>query len=288
MIDFLSMLNIEYKEDKDFIDSIITSIIKERELVYEWSSFQYDKIVDIKKMYTDSVSILVRSVMQNKKTLDVRLFIPIAIGDKFTKSENIKVSYNKTHIVAVAYTYSETGGTPINFVVNNVEDYEIAIMQNAKVTGVYLSGFANEAIIVLPIDDRYDDIDDDLDMAVMGSEKFADSVKELDGEDDTYDKYYEEMKLMQELLKTEDVLSVMEVYFFPIENFETMYSVLGMILEVDREYLKDGSGFLYKLKVKSMGIVVDVYVNENQLLGEPKAGMRFKGNIWLQGKIEFV
>lgn len=34
-------------------------------------------------------------------------------------------------------------------------------------------------------------------------------------------------------------------------------------------------------------LIFDVCINEEDLMGEPKVGRRFKGNIWLQGKIAF-
>ena len=35
------------------------------------------------------------------------------------------------------------------------------------------------------------------------------------------------------------------------------------------------------------GLEFDVCINENDLLGEPQVGRRFKGVIWLQGYINF-
>ena len=35
-------------------------------------------------------------------------------------------------------------------------------------------------------------------------------------------------------------------------------------------------------------LVFDVCINQKDLLGEPMPGRRFKGTIWLQGKINFL
>ncbi len=279
MIDFLSMLDIEYADDKKLIDDFITGLIAEREVLKEWSNYKFNDIVDIKRRYTEDVSILVRSTLNEENALDVRLFIVTAESGQFNRSEEVRVSYNPDNIVAVAYTESEKEGTPINFVVSNVEDYEEAIKSSSKVSGVYLSGFAGDGMIVLPIDEEESEV---------GIGSGEDMINKVLGGDMTDEDFLNDMTMIKELLKTEDVLSVLEVYFFPIQDFDTMYSTLGIILEVDKARIRDSEGFLYKLKIKTMGLLIDVFINEKVLLGEPSVGMRFKGNIWLQGKIAFV
>ncbi len=279
MIDFLSMLDVEYADDKRMIDDFITDLLAEKDLYKEWSNSDFEKIIDVKRRYTEDVSILIRSTLNTENALDVRLFIVSAEHGSFNRSENVRVSYNSDNIVAVAYTESEKTGTPINFVVNNVEEYEEAVNYESKVSGVYLSAFSSDAMIVLPIDEE------ESEAAIESGE---DMVNKVLGGDATDDDFLDDMTMIRELLKTEDVLSVLEVYFFPIQDFDTMYSALGTILEVDKARIRYSENFLYKLKIRTMGLVIDVFVNEKNLLGEPSVGMRFKGNIWLHGRIAFV
>ena len=44
---------------------------------------------------------------------------------------------------------------------------------------------------------------------------------------------------------------------------------------------------MYLLHLESNEISFDVCINEKDLLGEPAVGRRFKGNVWLQGRVEF-
>ena len=34
------------------------------------------------------------------------------------------------------------------------------------------------------------------------------------------------------------------------------------------------------------GIILDLAINDEDLVGEPEAGRRFKGSIWLQGRLD--
>ncbi len=278
MVDFLSMLNIEYGNDKEAVDDFITELIDERDNYKEWSNSKYESIVDIRRRYTDDISVLVRSVLKEGQTLDVRLFIVCSDAGQFNRSENVKISYNENNIIAIAYTKAESEGAELNFILENVEDYETAIMYDAKVAGVYLSGFCAEGMVVFPIDEEVE----------ASYEVGANFGAPLEAYESMPEEDLSDLTAIRELLKTEDVLSVLEVYFFPIKDLDTMYSVLGFILAIDKAWIRGSRGFLYKLKVRTMGIEIDVFINEKDLLGVPSVGMRFKGNVWLHGKIAFV
>ncbi len=287
MIDFLSMLNIDYKGDRNFIDDFIKEIIVEREDLKEWSGSYYNKIIDIKRKYTDSISLLVRSVVREENALDVRLFMPVSTKGAFIKSENVEVSFHSDNLAALALTESQGGGIPLAFLVINAEDYEDAIITRSKVHGIYLSAFSSEGMIVLPIEEDVFFDDEQEENAESVSSHFMESAGMIE-KSMTEEEFYEEMTFIQKLFKTEDVLSVLEVYLFPVENVESMYSLLGIIESVDKESIRDSEGFIYRLRIKTMGISLDLLINEKDLLGEPEVGRRFKGNVWLQGRIDFV
>ena len=44
---------------------------------------------------------------------------------------------------------------------------------------------------------------------------------------------------------------------------------------------------VYQMKILCNDVEMDVCINEADLLGDPDEGRRFKGNLWLQGAINF-
>ena len=44
---------------------------------------------------------------------------------------------------------------------------------------------------------------------------------------------------------------------------------------------------IYVMKIEANRIIFDLCINEKDLLGEPKVGRRFKGKVWLQGRVCF-
>ena len=65
------------------------------------------------------------------------------------------------------------------------------------------------------------------------------------------------------------------------------YSIIGNILSVnlvENELTKEE---IYRLRVECNDIVFTVAINKADLLSEPAPGRRFKGQIWMQGLVDF-
>lgn len=109
-----------------------------------------------------------------------------------------------------------------------------------------------------------------------------DALEDLTLDDmDTY-------SLVSKRIKEEDILTVVETYFMPygIDNEE--YSILGIIMKIDKITNEISDELVYNLTILCNDVTFDVVINSVDLQGEPKVGRRFKGIIWLQGQVEFV
>ena len=85
----------------------------------------------------------------------------------------------------------------------------------------------------------------------------------------------------------EDVLSIVDSYFMPSGMECDLYQVLGTILFHTRVTNSMTQQEVYQLTVDCNGMIFDIAVNAADLLGEPAEGRRFKGNIWLQGRLNY-
>lgn len=89
-------------------------------------------------------------------------------------------------------------------------------------------------------------------------------------------------------LENEDVFSIIDTYFMPYGVECDMYSILGKIMAVrERENMYTGE-VLYQMKLDVNELFFDICVPKEKVLGAPEIGRRFKANIWLQGKINFL
>ncbi len=93
--------------------------------------------------------------------------------------------------------------------------------------------------------------------------------------------------MISKRIQKEDVFSIVETFFMPYGMECDKYQILGRILEwqeIENEYTKEK---LYQMKLECNDIVLELCMNSKDLLGEPEIGRRFKGIVWLQGKVQF-
>ena len=88
-------------------------------------------------------------------------------------------------------------------------------------------------------------------------------------------------------LANEDVFSIVDTYFMPYGVECDLYAILGEILKVKIVENTFTKVKLYQMRLEINELQFDVCVPVNEVMGEPDVGRRFKGNIWLQGHINF-
>ena len=85
----------------------------------------------------------------------------------------------------------------------------------------------------------------------------------------------------------EDLYSIIDSCFMPYGVECDQYSVIGEIREINKTrniYTKEE---IYVLKLECNNLYMDLCINSKDLLGEPAIGRRFKGQIWMQGILNF-
>ena len=85
----------------------------------------------------------------------------------------------------------------------------------------------------------------------------------------------------------EDVLSIVETSFMPYGMECDRYAVIGKILDIEVCVNRVTLEKVYNMTMECNDIIINVAINEDDLIGEPLVGRRFKGNIWLQGNVMF-
>lgn len=107
------------------------------------------------------------------------------------------------------------------------------------------------------------------------------------------EKAYEELTVndmdlynsLSKRLSNESLYEIVDTSFMPSGIESDKYSVIGEILNVRKFMNKRTRQFIYDLTLQSDSMIYGVCINEKDLLGEPEIGRRFKGDVWLQGKV---
>lgn len=85
----------------------------------------------------------------------------------------------------------------------------------------------------------------------------------------------------------EDLYSIVDTFFMPYGIECDQYQIMGNInffTKVRNSLTKE---YVYQLNIECNDMTFDVCINETDLMGVPEEGRRFKGTVWLQGKVNF-
>ena len=92
---------------------------------------------------------------------------------------------------------------------------------------------------------------------------------------------------LSERITREDIYSLVDNTFMPYGMESDKYSIIAEIVSV-REFANTATGeTVYRMIIDCSGIRMGLLINSADLLGVPSPGCRFKGDVWLQGRVVF-
>lgn len=159
---------------------------------------------------------------------------------------------------------------------------------NLSGSSVTMSALSTEGSIMMPI--RKDEMQKrKVHRDSINRSKLIDAARKGD-EDAIETLTLEDMDMYTSISKKilkEDVFSIVDTYFMPYGVECDHYNVLGEIIACRKVKNSLTEEEIYLLTICSNELTFDVAINIIDLFGEPEVGRRFKGTIWLQGKVNF-
>lgn len=98
---------------------------------------------------------------------------------------------------------------------------------------------------------------------------------------------FDSYSVLARRVQHEDVYSIVDNYFMPYGMECDLYNIMGDIIDVVPVKNSCTGEQLYQLGIICNDIPFDVCINARDLVGKPEVGRRFKGIIWLQGRVNF-
>ena len=86
----------------------------------------------------------------------------------------------------------------------------------------------------------------------------------------------------------EDLYSIVDSSFMPSGIECDQYSVIGEIRKIEEKKNQITKEIVYDLTLECSDMIFHVGIAKIDLIGEPKIGRRFKGQIWMQGVAKFA
>lgn len=182
-------------------------------------------------------------------------------------------------------------GISLIFYIQNFMDYRGKRIQKNeafRIRSVNFAGLSTSGKILLPIKKTLKQIQ----MAKVAAKDRSSLIEAAKkGDEDAMETLtIEDIDLYSKISRRamkEDLYSIVDSCFMPSGIECDQYSVIGEIKEVKTVkniYTKEE---IYVMKLESNDLIFPICINSKDLLGEPEVGRRFKGQIWMQGILNF-
>lgn len=291
MFNYLRTIGFSNIKDKSQIDNLLGVVMTTPDKRVEKHISNNEKIVEMFKMFSKNFGIVVRGYYDNKSFFHVEHYCPIIMNRNISMNEELYFNKKLDSISYVCLCDDARLGVALIFYLQNVVDYmrSYDMLESDTIAfPITLSGLCNDGKIILPIVSNN---------KIGKKRKISDDEKRklyndaIKGNKEALDKIVlnniDMHKRVLQRIKKEDVYTVVENTFYPYGNKQDCYSIIGTIREINKDVNIMTNEDVYILLVECKNVLINICINKKDLLGMPSIGSRFKGNIWLQGYVDF-
>ena len=246
---------------------------------------------EFRKDFGQGIGIALYGEMDENENFDADYYSPYFQGSGITTYSEVIVEKRIDREQYVGICEDPKVGISLIFTLKNGIDYQkesqLGGMSRLN-TSVTFSGLALSGKILLPVQKSQNQIksvneasDNRRNLLNAARNGDQNAIETLTLDDiDIYSQ-------VSRRLLYEDVFTIVDTYFMPYGVECDIYSIMGEILSVKEAENVITKEKLYQLRLDVNELQFDICVPQKEVLGEPEIGRRFKGNIWLQGEINF-
>ncbi len=248
-----------------------------------------EQIVELRTMTGKNMGLAWNGIGSGANMLDVDYYYPFIYGEYNNIYEDVSIEKRYSQNSFLGACEDLRVGVSIIFTVQNTMDIlplYLAEKKLPKFTAVSFSAMSVEGRILLPIkmapgDDKRkrQELKRRTNLISAARQGDESAMETLTFEDmDTYAK-------ISRRIVSEDVFTIVDSSFMPYGLESDMYSIVADIVKTDKCENSVTGEQIHILTLNYNDVLITLAINDFDLQGEPQVGRRFKGNIWLQGRI---
>lgn len=285
---FLRAVGFSKIRKKD-LEIITEEIIEHPELMRMTKDSEGNEFAEFSKSFAPNIGIMVRGTYDEKDEFHMEYYVPYALGTTISTQEQIDIEKHAEKESFAGVCDEMRIGVTLIFYLQNVADFLSEHRKNIHVKnlhGAMLSALSVDGKILLPIEQKKaakaqtnSKREKRSKLLTEAREGNEEAIESLTIEDmDTY-------SALAKRIMTEDVFTIVSSSFMPYGIESDQYSVVAEILELEELTNSLTNEKMYSMKVECNDITFYITINQEDLLGEPVVGRRFKGTIWMQGTV---
>ncbi len=285
---FLRAIGFSNIRKKD-LDIILQEIIEHPEVMRITKDSDGNEFAELSKTFGNGVGIMVRGSYDENDVFQMKYYFPFSSAETVSTLEQIDIEKHAEKESYAGICDEVRIGVTLIFYLQNVADFLSEHRTNIHVKNLYgatLSALSVNGKILLPVQQKV------LEKQIANNkqEKRHKLIAEArEGNEEAIENLsIQELDIYSQIskrIKKEDVFSIVTTSFMPYGIESDHYTILGEIKDFEEITNPVSDEKLYAMDIECNDIVFKVTINQNDLLGEPAVGRRFKGSIWMQGTV---
>lgn len=280
----------DYRKEKDIekllLDMIDYSVDRRRLKIDENTTF-----CEIRGETAPGMGIAIYGTMDEKGKFHKEYYYPYIESMDISSQAECQIQRHTEKETYSGLLEEYRVGISLIFFMDNLLEYRKIQAEGGKenIKGVRLAGLCNEGKVLLPIKKTSKQIEmarvaskDRNSLIEAAKNGDEDAIETLTIEDiDTYSQ-------ISKRVQKEDLYSIIDTCFMPCGVECDQYSIIGDIKDIDIKRNRFTGEDVYDLTLECSDLTFHVGIAKKDMLGEPAVGRRFKGQIWMQGIVEFI
>lgn len=292
MHDYLRAIGFRNIKKKDEMEALVQKVLLHPDEKIFYKKDDCSAIVQLNKDFGECFGISVVGEMNASGKMDVEYSYPYVKGKNMFFQEDISVEKYSDREAYAGVCENINIGVPLIFYIHNfvhylnMKEYKKLF---PKVNNAVLSGLSIEGTVILNIEKDEKQIKNERDITDSRNQLLR-AAREGDMEAieiltlDDMDMY----TMISKRAKREDIFTIVDTYCIPYGIETDKYSIMGTIQEVEQYVNQETGEHVYYLSISCNDLEMDICINQEDILGEPAPGRRFKGVVWLQGQVDYI
>lgn len=286
---FLRAIGFSDINNPEELENLLSKVINNSD---RHSAVSIDKeiaVMEYLKLFGDGIGLYTRGKTTENDELIVERWAIYADTSNEIPIINTDIDNDENTDILVTCEDKENGNE-LAFYLQNVNEFLAVKNEEISISGVCLSAVSVKGKIILPISKNNDEVI----IEQKEEEAFKNLIKASQNGDElaleTLALQLSQCKdsIVSRLDNNEDLFSIIDNCLFPVSKDDLEYVILGDIEEVKNITNNVTNEEIICLKLSTLGIKLNLYINSKDLTGMPLPNMRFSGTCYISGKLNFL
>lgn len=251
-----------------------------------------DSFCEITKYYGNGFGVRIVGFYDDKDEFHMDHYFPIMEGETPGLFEELSITKKSGNMSFSVMCDDVRLGVILIFYLQNGVDFLKLIEEPEDYVGhrtAILSGLSVDGKIILPIDKTPQEANE---LKLDRSKRSKLITDARNGDEEAIESLTLEdidtFASISKRVRKEDLYSIVDTSFYPYGAEADIYSIIGNILDYDKVKNDMTGEEVYVMLIESNDVIITIAINEKDLYGIPMIGARFKGSVWMQGKVDFA